>query len=198
VGASVQACGQFDPACTPALFSTTSDDAGVVTVTLPAGGGVQGYGATGYLAIDASAREPQLFFWGFPLSEPSFPSLYDQVPTWTYVDVIAGAVGVTLAQELGTLALIATDCTGSRAPGVRFDVNPKDQRTELFYVSNGKLPSKTATSTDASGVALVANVPVGTLTITAFPDALGGKPSASLQVLTRANAETVAIIVPNQ
>ncbi len=196
--AAVTACSVLDPSCTSALSSGTTDADGSVTLALPAP--VTGTSVTGYFSITGSDLLPELYFWGFPLSEPTFAFT---VPTMSTADrdavtsLIASLDGGSF--DLSSHALIAinvTDCTGMTAEGVQIAVSPSDPETRVFYFSGSGI-SATADSTDPTGSAIVVNVPAGTVTLTVTPKDLG-KPSSVSQLFTRAGTITSLAQPPNQ
>jgi hypothetical protein len=197
-GALVQVCPLFDIACPVALSSGTTDDAGTTTVNVPPG--PQGFGVTGYLSITAPPTlAPELLFWGFPLSEPTVVFPTSGLPTPAVVTMVSNALGDPIAADRAFVLVEVADCDNFTAPGVTLSLDAPDAGDagwQLFYRENGAF-SKTAKSTDGLGQALLANVPAGSITITATPVALG-RPSSIVTAYTRAGWGTEVALPPNQ
>ena len=198
--ASVVVCSPEDPTCSQILFSGTTGADGGVTVTIPAGG--LNTGATGYIRITGNGLVPELFFWGFPLSEPSLTEAVPTVSKLLESVVASSAAGLGVPVDTSSHAIVAlgaVDCQITTAPGVQFSISPSDRDagTHVFYFSQSSL-SPTADSTDSTGAALIVNVPPGPITVTARPTALGGRASSVVQGFARPGAVTVFVPAANQ
>jgi hypothetical protein len=132
---------------------------------------------------------PELLFWGFPLSEAR---LTDQIGTFSQTTATASALssllGVPVDLKRALVAVGATDCGINGAPGVTFSISPADADTQVFYAT-GTGFSSADSGTGPQGLALFVNVPVGTVTVTAIPGALGHA-SSVVQGFTRAGTVT--------
>lgn len=190
VGVSVAACAPFEPPCT-ASSTGVSDDAGVATVSFQTSNTL---GATGYLYVSDGGVAPELLFWGFPLSEPSV-RLTASVLAQTELSGFLLLLG-SIDSSRGVVSVLAQDCDGYASPGMRFSISPSDGETRLYYV-HGSSFGQTG-PTDRSGIALFVNVPVGNVTVTATPDALGGKPSCITQAIAAQGMLTGVVLPPNQ
>lgn len=192
-GALVQACSPLDPPCASELSHDSTDDAGLARVTFGTDG--QGNGLTGFLSVDAGGDwYPDLFFWGFRLSEPtvsvSFPLLQH-----SSVAAIAASNGFSVDPDRAGVVMIALDCMLVYSPGMSFALDSDAGETQLLYKTGPfYLPG---TATDGSGTAIFANAPVGTLTVTATP-AGHDTPSSVVHVVTRASTATFVTMPPNQ
>jgi hypothetical protein len=201
--AAVTVCEPSSADCSPVESTGTTDaDGGVTLTTAPSGYS----GPVGYLEVEAgSAFVPELFYWGFPLSEPSvgWPGI-GIYPT----ELIEGAVQVLDAFDAsvdisghGAVELAAFDCARVVAANVVFTVDPVDPDggTRVFYTTNMDTFSPTATQTDTSGGAVIVNVPPGPITLTATPAVLGpGHPSSKVAAFARAGWITSALMTVNQ
>jgi hypothetical protein len=169
-GADVKLCAQNDTSCTHPIDEKTTDATGAVTLDYTLTNTIQG-GLVGYLQITSSSITPGLFFWGFPLSEKaaSFGIKISTDGTGLIPEYL-NALGVTLMPGRGVAFVGALDCSHNPAVGVHVNiVSTADAGAAgvqiLYGVSGGVTFSTTATSTDLSGVALLANVPVGPVSI---------------------------------
>jgi hypothetical protein len=193
-GASVTVCGQsllLD--CDASADAPTTDDAGTAMVPLP------GAGPTGYLSVSGQGLYPQLTFWGFPLSEPTYSysgSIFSRTGVTSLASATAAQVGVNIDTvghafiEVGVI-----DCRGNGARGVTLSLDPPDSGAQLIYINTG-VPTLSG-PTDGTGEAVFVNVPAGVFTVTATPVALGHA-SSVLPVKTMTGTETVVTLVPNQ
>jgi hypothetical protein len=119
------------------------------------------------------------YYWGTPLAGPSvFFGTSAQTPS--ELDASYGAAGVTPLPMRASLGLSVRDCNGSPAPGIHFDLQGNLSGAQTVYLQN-RQPSRSATTTDAEGLALVANVPSGPVTVTAFSVALN-RPVSSVSI----------------
>jgi hypothetical protein len=160
----------------------------------------QGFGLNGYLDLAAPASNPQqilptLFYWNFPLSKPH-ADLVASIPVFSpeVFDSFFSASGVTVDPSLGAIGLGALDCLGVQASGVTFAMTSgAGADTKLFYLMNAS--PEPVGPTDGTGVAIFVNVPVGRVTITATPVALG-RPTSSASVYVRAGGITEVNMSP--
>ena len=104
--------------------------------------------------------------------------------------VLAGDSGVTFTPGMGSVLLNAQDCNGQGLPGATI-TPPAAGGTVVYF--NGIIPSKTATQTDDGGVALVANLAPGTVTLTAQVD---GKTLTSSPILVSPDAFSIVALRP--
>ena len=71
-----------------------------------------------------------------------------------------GALGMPFAANTGALFITVDDCNGKALPGATVTSTPAG----VVRYFNGIQPSMTATTTDAGGVVLIANLPPGAVT----------------------------------
>jgi hypothetical protein len=202
--AAVTVCEPSSAGCSAVESTGTTDaDGGVTLTTTPSG-----YtGPVGYLEVEAgSAFVPELFYWGFPLSEPSvawpgisiFPTEYIQGAAGTLEDSCDASVDIS---GHGAVSLAAFDCARIVAPDVVFTIDPVDPDggTRVFYTTHSGGFSCIATQTDNSGGAVIVNVPPGHITVTATPAVLGpGHPSSQVAAFARAGWLTQMEMSVNQ
>jgi len=142
-----------------------TNDAGIVTLSVPSG-------YNGFLLSLWDASLPAQVY----IDPPVFRSATFEPPemiTRSEVSTLAGLLGstldgsaVTLNPDQGILFLSVYDCGLNLAPGVVFSMSPAGT-SAVFAYSSGGLYSTHATMSDTNGGAVVGNVPVGTVTITA-------------------------------
>lgn len=196
VGATVDLCLPTDPGCDAGVFAGTSDDAGVAVIHVPAPVGSPAYGPTGYLQITQPAVLPELIFWDFPLSESSFSA-----PVVLFTPAQGAGLELDLNgkvdMNLGAVVAYVFDCTGAQAPGVNFAVTDPPGSSPIVLYWQGGMPSPGATTTDGQGFAVLFNVPIGEVTLTATPSTLG-RASSQVSVVTRQSWVTQAAFNPNK
>lgn len=188
VDASVAVCSPSDwtcPADASPLSSGMTGANGEVTLTVPNSGAI--YGPFGYLDISGGSLQHEVYYWGFPLSEPAMSA---GVGTLTVGEVqeavtLVESQGVPVDTDDHAFALVqASDCTLAHAENVRISISggDPDAGARVIY-QQGETLSVTATQTDSSGRAAIVNIPGDTLVnITASPLPLGGKPSSVVTV----------------
>jgi hypothetical protein len=156
-GAEVHACDKLDLTCTGAFDSVMTDDAGVAALSIPGG-------FDGYYEVHAQS------FTNAVLSRPPLLAPESQQQGMARISLLqsAGALASVTQDPTKSIAIVTVeDCSAGVAAGVVFTVgNAQPDETVVYLVNN--LPSQSGTETDSvSGSALVFNVPVGTLTVTA-------------------------------
>ena len=189
-GAQVSVCGEGK--CDPVAGLT--DDAGDVTFGIPLPPQTT-LGPTGYVHITSvqdGGLVPALFYWGSPLSAPTM-TLTAWAASPVEVALLEGQTKVTQDPMHGLLIAVAVDCIDQAAPGIVFSLQPKDTSTEGIYLVD-EMPSATAMQTDRSGTAIFANVPAGTVTVTAT---FGVRPVGHVDVLVQAGAVTETFVPPS-
>jgi len=170
-GAVVKICAAANQACVPPslLGMGVTADGGIAAMTrnpIP-------FGEPIYLDISAPGYLPTLVLDYAPLSaqRAAVPVL---LPTRMGVEGQAANLGLALDPNLGLVTVVAVDCRFAAAAGVSFSIETPGPPPPLFYFRGG-VPVAGESSTDSSGVAVFANVPVTptTYTIKAMPLALG-------------------------
>jgi len=201
-GATVAACSPLDPACSADagyLSIATSGPEGGLTLTISSG---STGGPTGYLAITAPTLTPELFYWGYPLSEPTLGEGIPVLSTNDTQSLVQLGESDGIPVDLQTHAFVGLgvlDCMHALAPDVKISISPMDPDggTRVVYEKGG-VPDPTATQTDSTGTAVIVNVPVSDqVTITATPVALG-RPSSIVSVITRPGTDTYIQLPVNQ
>lgn len=196
-GLTARVCPLGEQDCNTPGATGTTDDAGAVTLPLTCG-------QRGYidLSLPDGGIVPETLFWTFPATvslQPTPPRLQCWTVTPDEQKQVAAQTGLPTDPSYGSIAVVAQDCTGTAAPGVSFDLSPKGPATRIFYQRNSGGPgtlSPTATDTDASGVAVIVNVPAGTnIDLTASPTTLG-VPSSRTTVFVRAGAIASVWMLP--
>jgi hypothetical protein len=104
-------------------------------------------------------------------------------------ELALGAIGQAFTAGTGAVLLEVKDCDGVPLEGAIVTAEP----TGVVRYFEGIFPSMTRPSTDAGGVALVANLPVGTATITAT---VGNDTFTPRTLLIDADAITRTVIQP--
>jgi hypothetical protein len=195
-GVDISACAESDPLCDAGVLSsdtTTSDGWATVTIR-PTGIGT----ATGYLTASKGGMFPELFFWGFQLTEPS---VSERLSAFTPAEVyqIASLIGQVDVTTKALVVVIVTDCDDAYARDVQLSISASDPDggIRIYYLQGGAI-STTADSTDSTGYAVIVNVPAPAfITVKATPKALG-QPSGVVQALTRPGTGTVVLLPANQ
>jgi hypothetical protein len=141
-------------------------------------------GINGYLQLVLPGYVPTLLYWGFPLSEATDDN------NWKFVtpavnQQLAATGGVTLDPMRGQITVRVFDCLPRPAPEVEVTTNITDPKMSEFY----GLAFNRTPPTDSSGLVFFNNVPVGPVTLTATPVALG-RPSSKVAVSVRAGFDT--------
>jgi hypothetical protein len=162
VDASLQACSKLDFSCGQPLLGTSTDDAGIAFARVPAG-------FDGYYEVRSTDFPPSIL-----KRTPQLASEFvQQGLAKTSLIALGGQFAqVTVHQDLAFVVVTAADCQTNPAPGVTFQVAPLAEDEKLVYLENS-LPSPSATETDATGSAIVYNVPAGTVSLSATIAATG-------------------------
>ncbi len=194
-GVQVSACAAATPGCPSPLDTATTDDDGHATVKVDQTIGRPGFQGYYEISSPGGGFVPELLYLSFALQESQveipLPSLIDPA---SFQGVLAG-FGID-AGTGGSLALIAYDCLDAQSPGVQFATSMGDDAgLRTLYVANGSF-STTATQTDTSGMALIANVPAGPVDVFAKPGGLSGA-SSHLSVNVEAGKITVVLLFPD-
>ncbi len=192
-----EACPPSAEAGDPILAYGQTDDAGTVTFPVPLTTAYSGprieHGLEGCLTVTSPAFLPTLAYWGFPLTEPMVTGA--PIPLFNPADIemLDMAAGSVPDPERGIIAIGVFDCAGQPAPEVKVATGLDDRAIRVLY---GMPPSAMETATDATGLAYLVNVPVGPLTLTATPNALGQQPSSRVTVNVQANTVTAVTMYP--
>jgi hypothetical protein len=192
-GITMKICDVQNPAVCNPFDQATTDDYGTATLTLLQDPGLPA--TPSYFEYSAPNILTELIYQGFPFSERVATFGGVAVLDAPGLDALAAQAGVTIDQTRGVLSMTTGDCDGVPAPGVSFTATGIDEKSMLVYYSNGEFTAQ-AHETDAHGQGVYLNVPPGTVTVTAFPKSLQGKPSGQVTVSVRAGALTFAFADP--
>ncbi len=199
-GVNVSVCNSTDVDCNLHLADGQTNDAGRVVMQVP--NQMQqlgGLGLNGYVQYMDGGIVPELFYWGFPLSESALESISDP-PFFTSpprplkpaeYQTLTMDFGIVLDPSLGGLGIIVADCLGHPAPNVRVTTNVSASSTRTVYGT-----SATAQVTDTTSLVTISNVPPGNVDLTAAPTALGGTVSSHMSVTVRAGSITAVTMLP--
>ncbi len=186
-GAQVTICGAVgngtDVSCSPSLVPAMATDShGDATFpAVPIAQSLEGTGLIGYGRIQAAGYLDTYFFWGFPLSESSLTWGPPFTPS-LFLDPVAASPQV----GTGTVFVVAFDCLGHQAGGVRirnqFGVDAD------YYVGDATRPD---------GIAEYENLAASVYTFSAFA---GGATEAYSVVTANVveGADTLVPLFPNQ
>jgi hypothetical protein len=191
-GVQVDVCGPYDVDCTTHLDEKVTSDAGLVTLSFPnVVSSTSQYGLNGHLQLTGAGIAPSLFYWGFPLAEAE-ATLYDNFVTPAEFQTDLAATHVTPAAMHGFLAAAVYDCLGYPSPGAKVTLSPEpDSPLQTF---DTLLTPASVTGKD--GILIFDNVPVGSVTLTAFPAGLGGRPSSQVNATVRDGMVTELVMFP--
>jgi hypothetical protein len=142
-----------------------------------------------YLNAAASGRVTTYYAPARPVTEDLQIGGFAVLSTMQSQSLALGALGMPFATGSGAVLLTINDCNNKPLDGATLTSAPAGQ---IRYFQ-GIQPSMTATATDAGGVAMVANLPPGDVTLTATVDGMR-LPSRSFKVVS--NAFVVTIIKP--
>lgn len=154
-GVDANVCTKVDVECSSPRFSTKSDAAGLVALSINAA-------FSGFVALTSDEIVPTRYFFNPPINadrEIAALSLSRPVAR----AALLGQLGAM--PERGDILLTATDCQGAPAEGVKFALTPSSDDAIQYYLVNG-LPSPASGSTDSTGYGGFANVIPGTWTVT--------------------------------
>jgi hypothetical protein len=192
-GITMKICDPQNPSkCNP-FDQATTDAYGAATLTLPQDPGLPA--TPSYFEYSAPNIVTELIYQGFAFSEKVARFGGIAVLDVPGLDALAAQAGVTIDPSRGVLSMSTADCDGVPAPGVTFTATGIDEKSTLVYYANGEFTAQ-AHETDDHGQGVYLNVPQGTVTVTAFPKSLQGKPSGQVTVSVRAGACTFAFADP--
>jgi hypothetical protein len=194
VGLTVRMCRAADPICSEWVDRQITDARGVAHFTDATTINATGYGLNGSLNFSGADVYPQFILWGFPLSEPNGAI---GIPLFVFsptdVETLMLLAGETKVAGTGHLGVVALDCLGTQAPGVRF---PPIGGVRPYYVTGASTGlSQNAGSTDVPGVAFYFNVPPGPVDLVATPAVLG-RPSSRVSAFVVQDTLTQVAMAP--
>jgi hypothetical protein len=190
-GLVVKACSQSDLECGTPLSSTTTDENGHLTLSVPSGPS----GFNGYIDISGGTLFPALYYFVPPLIVAGDRGRL-RLPSTDTIGILTRAIGVTLDEKRGHLALVPWDCTLSPAPGVSLEIESADADATTYYFRQG-LPSHSSTETDtAPALGGAVNLPARPTIVRATVTSLGTE-SAALNFNVRAGTLTAGSMPPS-
>jgi hypothetical protein len=203
-GAVVKACEKLDLPCARPIDQSTTDDTGLVELSIP--GGLNGF--DGYLDVTGGRNEQ---------GSPIFPAIWYPEPrvvadgwrgTFQFISVdeltlLGFATGTTIDPQRGHFAANAADCDFTAAASVSFTADGADDRTKSFYFVQG-IPSTAATATDRSAIGGFVNLPAGDedagpgrlVLVRATSGAAGNKGLGALSFIIRPGTFTTSSFPP--
>jgi hypothetical protein len=181
VGAFVYAFRSGD---TTHLAGDTTDTPGRYSADITTGGTP----VDGYLAVSDSGHHINTYAYPpVPLASSGTQDVL--MISSTEFTILAGAAGVTPVAGDGFIGIVVKNCAGTPIQGATVTSNPPG--TVRYNV--GGVPSASAVSTNTDGVAYIANVTAGNVTVQA---SAGGNTLRQHVVNARANAITLTEIRP--
>jgi len=197
VGVDVDACDRRDPECATPSDEETTDENGIVRLTLPMlkksefGAGLDGF--DGFLLVTGPGLLPTYRYSSLPVVRSSATAF--TIVNAATTQSLAQAMKVALDPTRALLVAEIWDCFGIHAPGVRFDVDLADAKSVPYYLVTG-LPSTTQSETTVNGIGGVVNAPPGQTTVVAVETATGRELARST-VQTHAGAITTLYMLPS-
>ena len=175
---------EFRTGDTTHLAGDTTDTPGRYAVAISTGG----LPVNGYLAISDSGHHMDTYAY------PAVPLVGDITQNVLMVSgsefpVLAAAAGITPVPGDGFIGIVVRNCAGTPIAGATVTSSPMG----TVRYNTGGLPSSSATSTSADGVAYIANVVAGNVTVMATAS---GNTLRQHVVNARADAITLTEIQP--
>jgi len=168
---------------TTTLAADTSNTPGFYSLSITTGGTP----VNGYVRVTDSTHIPTYAYPAVPLAGDATENVL--MVTSNEFSFLAAAAGITPVAGNGFIGLVVTNCAGTPIAGATVTSSPSGT---VRYNAAG-VPSSTATSTGADGIAYVANVAAGNVTVKANAS---GHTLRQHVVNARADALTVTEIQP--
>jgi hypothetical protein len=165
------------------IGSDTSSAPGRFSISIATGGTP----VDGHLQLKKSGYLPTYAYPARPMAANDSTNVL--MITSGELTALAAAAGITPQAGKGLIGVIVRDCSGTPLRGATVSTNPAGT---LRY-SAGGIPSQTAMATDSTGLALIANVTAGNVTIMA---SASGHTLRQHVVNARADAITLTEIQP--
>jgi hypothetical protein len=153
-GANVAA---FRTGDTTTLASATSDTPGNYSLAITSGGTP----VNGYLRVTENAHIPTYAYPAVPLATDAIENVL--MVTNSEFSLLASSAGVTPVAGDGFIGVVVKNCAGTPIAGATVTSSPAG----TVRYNAGGAPSSSATSTAADGVAYIANVAAGNVTMQA-------------------------------
>lgn len=159
----VDACGATDPLC---LRGTRAHADRTGRATLGFLGGVSSF--DGFLRISGAGTVDNYVFFRGRAPATSAGELDVLVYTPISLGILAGIGGRPFDPQLGLVRVDARDCSNSASPGIGVTLAAEGPvHSAEYFVRDGAALSGVAGGTDGTGIAFVAGVPTGPVTVTA-------------------------------
>jgi len=188
--ANVQACQTTDPACLGPAATGTTNDAGVVLLTLHGD-------FVGFFRLTAPGYLESATYPGQLLSDASAESITTAMLGTSELQGLAAYLGVAVDTSpdsgVGHAFFEAFDCFDHHAPGVVFTMQGDAGPNTVQWYTRNNTPSTTAGETDTLGAGGAVNVPIGALTVVASL-AVNGKILGTINPIISPSSTTFAYI----
>jgi hypothetical protein len=169
---------------TTKLATDSSKTNGLYSVSITTGGTP----VDGYIRVTDSTRHlPTYAYPPVPLAASETTDVF--MPTASEFSFLAAAAGITPVNGDGFIGVLVKDCSGAAIVGATVASTPAG----TVRYNAGGVPSSSATATDSTGVAYIANVSAGNVTVQATAS---GHTLRQHVVNARANAITLTQIKP--
>ncbi len=169
---------------TTTLATTTTNTPGAYGLSITTGGAP----VNGYLRVTDSSHHLDTYAYpAVPLSRDAVDNVL--MVSSSEFSTLAAAAGITPVAGDGFIAVVVKNCAGTPVTSATVTSSPAG----TVRYNAGGFPSSTATSTDSTGVAYIANVTAGNVTVQATAS---GYTLRQHVVNARANAITLTEIAP--
>jgi hypothetical protein len=169
---------------TTTLATSTTNTPGAYSLSITTGGAP----VNGYVRVTDSSHHLDTYAYpAVPLSSDAVDNVL--MVSSSEFSTLAAAAGITPVAGDGFIAVVVKNCAGTPIDGATVSSTPVG---EIRYNAGG-FPSSAATSTDSTGVAYIANVAAGNVTVKATAS---GHTLRQHVVDARANAITLTEIQP--
>lgn len=197
-GLDVRGCFSTDYTCANPVTPIIATDAmGTVTLSLPASAVTLRAGFIGYFYVTDPSNTylPEMVFPGNTLTRSG---VHERAVASTPAEasMLAALTGHVYDPTHGDVIVTAVDCAGVFAARMSFTIDSTDAETKIIYTYNG-FPDVIATDTDATGTAIIGNVPPGAATVRVHSTDLG-KDVAVTHILVRAGTVSLVELTPTQ
>ena len=186
LGVQLTLCAKLDANCQLPIAQYQSDQAGQISVEMPAG-------FDGYFQTQGDGLYPMLFFPPSTRTQRA-PGTLPMVANSFFGTMFSG-VGGPVSADRTVVMTTALDCRGKPAAGLTLSSAQADDHT-VGYVIQGGLPSRTAATTDDSGAGGFVNIPPGNAVITSTM-AANSRLVGTVAVQTRPGYITMVLVMPN-
>ncbi len=192
-GLTIFACPLLDTACATPIGQADSGEDGRFTISVPVG-------FRGHLFAPPPSGDPLTprIITIFPPPAPEVLSGSEEffVAPLEVIGGIAQLAGGTLVAGTGHIFATATDCNGARLSGVTISIASVQAETFYIYIGDSGMPDQALVATGNSGLAAVANVPLGFATMRATHET-EGKIFEQSVLVTEGTITSISTIVPS-